>query len=409
VALFALVACAMLFVSAEQWLLRWRAEQLLADMQAIRLHHSTWPEAQALMHRWGARGHYEGSCTAVNCRYEIDLLDFLSANAVHLPEGRLRWAIFNPASLNAYRWLGGRIAGFHAGFIVQDGTIWRTFQNVQTDVPPHTPHPEKLDYGEDYELIAIVQSRSSLNSNGPVGAHWIMGSDEQLAVHPDYKAGTPSGCEACMATEVTYSVATPPDEIRPLTGFDLSCLTRWHPCTLVEELLPASRPWHLHAWSEDNPPAAPASTALKACDIPVWALGRDAISVFAIDTLSSQTRKAPEGREYEQAEARLAETLKGTAPWAVGTVLSAFPYSGDEWNSPNDPPEHLAPGSRYLALVTYSFHEFDRDDPPLPPGLIDGKPGIRLDRCGILPDTPQNRAELRRGMAMNDHLRVAEF
>lgn len=56
-------------VQFQQWMLRWRAERLMADMHQIRLYQSTWADAQRLMYKWGAWGHYDGSCTAVECRY----------------------------------------------------------------------------------------------------------------------------------------------------------------------------------------------------------------------------------------------------------------------------------------------------------------------------------------------------
>jgi hypothetical protein len=60
-------------VQIQQRTLRWRAERLSADMHQIRLHQSTWTDAQQLMHRWGGWGHYDGSCTAASCMYEIEM------------------------------------------------------------------------------------------------------------------------------------------------------------------------------------------------------------------------------------------------------------------------------------------------------------------------------------------------
>ncbi|MFY9854499.1 MAG: hypothetical protein WAK26_11550, partial [Terracidiphilus sp.] len=67
-------------VQFQQRLLRWRAERLMADMHQIRLYQSTWADAQKLMYKWGAWGHYDGSCTATECRYEIDLEDASSGS-----------------------------------------------------------------------------------------------------------------------------------------------------------------------------------------------------------------------------------------------------------------------------------------------------------------------------------------
>src|SRR6185369_5315466 len=75
-----LVLLAFLAVQIQQRMLRWRAERLLADMHQIRLYQSTWADAQRLMHRWGAWGHYDGSCTAASCTYKIELRSLISYN-----------------------------------------------------------------------------------------------------------------------------------------------------------------------------------------------------------------------------------------------------------------------------------------------------------------------------------------
>src|ERR1700679_451505 len=67
-----LVLIAFLAVQTQQQMLRWHAERLMADMHQIRLYQSTWADAQRLMHRWGAWGHYDGNCTAASCKYEME-------------------------------------------------------------------------------------------------------------------------------------------------------------------------------------------------------------------------------------------------------------------------------------------------------------------------------------------------
>src|SRR5580698_8341667 len=74
-AALALLFVAVIFIQVQQRIFRYRAEHLLADMQAIRLHQSSWRDAQALLHRWGAWGHDDGTCTFTNCRYKIVLMD----------------------------------------------------------------------------------------------------------------------------------------------------------------------------------------------------------------------------------------------------------------------------------------------------------------------------------------------
>ena len=67
------VLIAFLIVQIQLIISRWRAERLSADMHQIRLYQSTWADAQRLMNRWGAWGHYNGSCTTASCKYAIGM------------------------------------------------------------------------------------------------------------------------------------------------------------------------------------------------------------------------------------------------------------------------------------------------------------------------------------------------
>jgi hypothetical protein len=49
----ALIAGLAVIVQAQQRLLRWRAERLLADIREIQMGKSTWVDAQRLMYEWG--------------------------------------------------------------------------------------------------------------------------------------------------------------------------------------------------------------------------------------------------------------------------------------------------------------------------------------------------------------------
>jgi hypothetical protein len=211
-----------------------------------------------------------------------------------------------------------------------------------------------------------------------------------------------------MALDITYSIALPRSQAQQLTSFDLSCITRWKPCLFPEDILPAARPWHIYY------PYDPARVELPEpplpCEIPVWTLGRDAISVSSIDVLSSVVETNEQGGSpFEKAKVRLGGVLKGSVPWPDHSILFVQPYSGEQVNPPLEPPEHLKTGGRYLLLVTYHLQDSDLNHPLVPFELIDGSPGIRLDRCGALDDTPQNRADLARGFAQTDALRVPEF
>ena len=113
-------------VRAQQWLLRLRAGQLMADMHQIRLYQTTWAEAQHLMHRWGAWGHYDGMCTSSDCQYTIAL--WVTANTA-------RW-LYQHKALSIYEWLGGRPEGVTVIFTVHNGTVWRLVSYAEVYVAP---------------------------------------------------------------------------------------------------------------------------------------------------------------------------------------------------------------------------------------------------------------------------------
>ncbi len=125
---------AFLAVQYQQWMLRWRAEQLVADMQKINLNQSIWSDAQQLMHRWGAWGHYDGSCTAISCKYEIRIVN----SSFYDPQVRgYIWSdwLFQHDYLDLYEWLGGRSAEAFGSFSVNNGIVSKKIVSVAYSVP----------------------------------------------------------------------------------------------------------------------------------------------------------------------------------------------------------------------------------------------------------------------------------
>jgi len=132
--IFSVVLVAFLAVQAQQWMLRWHAERLLADMHRIRLYQTTWTDAQRLMHRWGAWGHYEGSCTAASCEYDIEMVCIPCYNPRVPRHAWLDWLMMHDR-FNLYEWFGGRGSRFYAAFTVHNGTIWRESTGISVSVP----------------------------------------------------------------------------------------------------------------------------------------------------------------------------------------------------------------------------------------------------------------------------------
>lgn len=386
-------------IQFQQRLLRHRAEELFADIHNVRLYESSWSDAQALMQRWGSWGRYEGNCSARDCLYGIQLGD-ASFRLQYLigSDSKVRGFFDSNAGqrclrlgMTAYRLFGGRYAAIRVEFVVQDGYIWRTSTAAVLEVPPTSSSSDGIDR-YDYLLLIKTRSAQSLNRRFP-GNQWVLGTDEQLALHPCYKAGRPGGCSICYEAVVTYSTRTPQPEIVRLTTLDLSCLTRFRSCRTIEDLLPAARDWHLY----DRKISTSAQTDQQkpeACGIPVWARARDASSILVVEAISDSKEQKP-GYAYLRGQVSVVDSLKGPSPWPPGETLTAFSYAGDTFNPPVRMPEPLKADRRYVV-----FPEADDSD---------AKPELYMTQCGVVEDSPDLRQQVERGLAENDALRRDEL
>ncbi len=400
-ALFCIAATTL--VTAQQYLLRWRCQRLLADLQSIRLHQTTWAEAQILMHRWGQWGHYDGTCTSTSCEYRITLSD-PGIPYSKLKEGTLAAAFFRNKLFGSFYELAGFRAGsFEIAFIVQDGTIWRTRSHYVVEVPPDHFWPQFEDQGSFLQLTA--RSRDALRGYSPhQRKDWTLWPSNSIEDHPYYLVGRPDGCESCLSGEVNFDVQAPPGVVQQLTNYQFDCLTRRHPCRILEDMLPLASEWHLYAPPSGTPDPNPKPATPQPCREPLWAVGRDAASVLVVDALTTQ-HHSDAFEEFDVATAKLAGALKNPVPWSAGTKVTLRPYlsSKDSWPANSD--IHLFPGQRYLAVIDAPLVEKQdksQTSKPIPTS-------IDLDQCGLFPDNPQNRSELQRGFALNDLLRVPEF
>jgi hypothetical protein len=321
-----LVLLTFLAVQTQQRMLRWHAERLLADMHQIRLYQSTWADAQRLMHRWGAWGHYDGGCTAASCKYDIEMDNIARYNPRVPRHAWLDWLLQHDR-FNLYQWFGGRGSAVRASFTVHDGTIWREGTAMGVSVPRRRMNKEFAVYRvlvfDDFDKELSIGAGSYQRLHRTLENPFLyMGGAEGLAGHPYYKVGGPDGCKPnCQIRIVYYSTHTPPAEIERLTSYDFSCFTRFNPCKEFEDLLPAAKEWHLYKEDELKQISLPQ----KPCDIPAWAMARDARYVLAVETLSTKIVKVHEDYgEYlrEVAKVRVVSSLKEPAPWLPGAIVS---------------------------------------------------------------------------------------
>lgn len=410
----ALVLVAFLAVQIQQRTLRWHAERLMADMHQIRLYQSTWADAQRLMHRWGTWGYYDGSCTAASCKYEIELDSHDRYNSRVPRSASLDWFLKHDR-LNLYQWFGGRLSVFHASFTVHNGTIWRESTWIGVSVPRKKKRRvttvDTILNSDDFDWTLSVGAGSHQRLNPTrEDTFRFTGGDESLAGHPYYKVGRPSGCKVlCEIVSVYYSTRTPPAEIERLTSYDFSCFTRFNPCARIVDLLPAAEEWHLYDSEYESSPTVlvPKERPLfeyfmpkppPCSSISVWAQARDAGYVLAVEAVSTKTVKVQEDYgefHHEVAKVRIASSLKETAPWLPGAIVSTNELYWEIDSLPSSEAVPLIPGRRYIVFLNL-------DDSKLE--LVTKDTPLSFGRCGVREDTPEVRRELEKGFAQNDTL-----
>jgi hypothetical protein len=146
----ALLAAAWLFGEAEQWLLRWRAERLLADIRTLQGNRGSWVDAERFIGKWYKWRLNTDLCTPESCIYTVQ-------PAFILPE-RLQGYSDETVS----NWLprivghlGLRTEGVRAGFTMTHGTVESTWFDEIIDFPlPGGSSQRQPDDGPVRELAA---------------------------------------------------------------------------------------------------------------------------------------------------------------------------------------------------------------------------------------------------------------
>lgn len=135
------------YVNMQQRLLRWRADQLMADIRAIQMGHSSWDDAEKLMRRWGAWGKWAGSCDSQSCDYQIVLQDISGAYPAYFlnrgkVEPRTPGRTYSLWQRRMYSVLGGRFVQVYAGVQVKNGIVWTKHYILGTSMYPRLPKTE---------------------------------------------------------------------------------------------------------------------------------------------------------------------------------------------------------------------------------------------------------------------------
>ncbi len=374
----AVAALCLVCVQVQQRMYKHHVDRLLADLNTVELHKSTWADAQRLMKSWGRWGHWEGQCSAEACRYDILLEDV----AERMADGP-KWLYPVLQKLDPfYVWLGGRAGTVRLALVVRRGTIVRSGLYAMQEVIP-----ERVA-GEDFHSYALRV--------GAVSVPRLVKNGEPTYARdgPYYSARRPGGCTSCEMVTLVYSDHAPADLVRSLTGLDTSCIAGTRRCVVPEDLLPAARPFHFYDDAgEERPPEAP-----QPCMVPLWVRGRDASEIIRIAVLHTGRKKNgsyAEDTSSPFATVRILETVKGV-PFPAGSHADIFSFTPSEWNP--GVPEPLELGKSYF-VFGFDGLGMQRQGPP----------ELGVQRCTSVQVTVEGEAELRRGIELDDELVGAEL
>ena len=333
----------------EQQILRHRAELLLSELQSIVLRKTPWSVAQTKLKHWGAKRRFDDACNEHSCSLSITLDEFayryMSSDNVFLKlDDYFRWRLklaygtgpFEQALQSLFRGymrIGGRPSSVVANIGMRDGIVWSKGITVRIETYSKNGPWTSSDGGDvEYTLIATAHSvtrfdylQTRLN-------------DRQLALHPDYAIGRPDGCEICILGWAKFSPYAFSEDMNRLMRFDLSCLSRWHPCLTQTDIMPA-------AWAQylaERPRVYGTSDPISCPPSAYEMIGRDSAHIAIGEVLKYQEELYPGGYHEGEAKIRVLERLKGVPDWKIGEIRDIhISVRTDEPKLKIRPPSHL--------------------------------------------------------------------
>jgi hypothetical protein len=352
---FIVLLAAFAVVRTSQLVLRRRAEALFADIRTLELRKSSFEDAQTVIQHWKGMAEFDGPCNQARC--------FVS---IQLTGGGWRFletVLPNKIAMRSYTLLGGRPGRATAAIKVLNNVIWSKSYSISLFTPPYGEHFG----GNSYALIGDARTVSSFL---PVLSPPLQ--------HPNYLVGRPGGCEGCLEAYAMFTPYADPSDISRLMQFNFACITNWHPCHEPSELMPNA--WTEYARESAESPSPPEKTTCSQDRVEM--LGRDSENVAVADLVSSHPQEFS-GEQAEVLTLRLANRLKRSEFWDVGTTREVVAFEGIVAFPDADLSSVLVPGRRFVLMFSKN-------------GRSGEKPGIRLDRCGLDLFTEQNLAMIQR-------------
>lgn len=206
-------------VQIQEWMFRYRAERVLADVRSLMIRKAPASEVEVVFRRWNP-DRLTGCCA----------IDEVLGHPVQdsSPDyDASAWAHFWRCLFVAY---GGRDASLHvraafkAGAVTQMGYIVRAY----------TSGPVVDNLGS----IGMLNAEVSLSRDLPVEYLW-----EGLSIHPKYLVGdrdlSGGGDTPFGEAGADFAYDADPADIARLARIDLSCFTRLSQCRTIADFMPA--------------------------------------------------------------------------------------------------------------------------------------------------------------------------
>jgi hypothetical protein len=267
-----------LFAQSKQWVLRFRAERLLADVQRLQVKDGTWDDFRRFQTKWGRWGEYQGVCDPTYCFYSVGLMSqpiqyLWYTNASHPRLEKLVEAV------------GLRDSDAGATVVVRRGSI----------------AAKAFMMGVQPPLAQANTAYSILSGEGPS----VQNYSRDRAMHPDHGLYM-TNRENLI---VTFTPEENANERAALMDFHFDCITAFRPCADRARLLPA-------AVSEfESEPVNVQYDRQPPCNMPFWIYARDGQAVIVGDVLSAELVGSgddmPDARAEWLLTVHIEEVLKG--------------------------------------------------------------------------------------------------
>jgi hypothetical protein len=345
-------------VQSNEWVTRKRAERLLAEMSALKVGQSTWSDLVRIQTRWGAWGSYEGKCEAKSCEYHVEIMDMGA----------------HPDLRSVIAWAGhSHMATAELRISVEDGIVRGSYFQLMVIVPS--------GYGPRWE--ADEMKRNNMTPYSTTGMYTLIartgssGVIEHLCCnwpdrvpHPDYVLSRPGGCEGCLAIWNHYVPSASADEKAKVLDFNLSCITRWRPCTDEEDIMPAVG----NDFRAELEQREAVLKRVSSCGYSLPELAQAALHAVVVKVSSSTPSETPGDQSWK---VDFIENLGGWMEWKPQDFRELLDRSDED-------PKTFAKDQRWIVL----FGDGPRE------GLLYPYP------CGVIPYSEGNARNVAAGLAL---------